>query len=145
MRKIIYKEIKNNKMKNLIILYIFILTLLMTNCNKPNENDYPSRPEEEEPNIKSQTYIKSEVYSSSVVNGKRKSNYRKSEREIHRSKKGKNPFRVRKYFENWEKRNGSPTLVKRKAWSNHPEERKFLDNEWRKTNLSPEMERVLIN
>ena len=105
MRKIIYKEIKNNKMKNLIIFYIFFLTLFMTNCNKPKENDYPSRPEEEEPNIKSYTYIKSEVYSSSVMNGKGNQTIEKVT-EIHRSKKRKNPFR--KYFENWEKGKYSP-------------------------------------
>lgn len=131
--------------RSIVWLAIFIcinIFLVSTRHSEDKEKDNYSPDSSDEPESRSYSYSKSEVYSSSNVNGKRRSNYRKNESEVHRSKRKNKPEVVRKYWEKWHRKNGGPIKVWKKAYSNARGERKYLRNKWKRSHLDSRNHKV---
>ena len=123
----------------ILILMLYLITFSSSKTYKGEEDDSG----DDKPVTRSHSYSKSFSYSSSNINGKKRSRYSKSENEEHRTKRGNNPAVVRKFNQKWDKRNDGPVVHQRKAYSNHPEERRYLRNKWRKRYYSRREEKVL--
>jgi hypothetical protein len=122
----------------ILILMLYLITFSSSKTYKGEEDDSG----DDKPVTRSHSYSKSFSYSSSNINGKKRSRYSKSENEEHRTKRGNNPAVVRKFNQKWDKRNDGPVVHQRKAYSNHPEERRYLRNKWRKRYYSRREEKV---
>ena len=130
------------KSNMMLFLLILIYLLVITKCRLHKEED--KEPKDDEPVVHSHTYSKSEIYSSSNVNRKKRKHYTKNESEEHRSKRGNRPAKIRRFQERWHKHNNQPTEIKRRAYTNYPGEKKYLKNKWRKTYLPKEKEKVFF-
>ncbi len=135
--------LENQMKKTLILISILILYLITFSSSKTHKSEEDDDSRDDKPVTRSHSYSKSVFYSSSNINGKKRSRYSKSENEEHRTKKGNNPALVRKFNQKWDKRNDGPLVHQRKAYSNHPEERKYLRNRWKKRYYSRREEKVL--
>lgn len=120
---------------------MFCLISISFAKTKKGEEDSDSK--DDEPVNNSHSYSKSVFYSSSNINGKKRSRYSKRESEEHRNKRGNNPAKIRKFHQKWDKRNDGPLVHQKKAFSNDPEERKYLRNKWRKRLYSEREEKVI--
>jgi hypothetical protein len=124
-----------------VLLALFVI--FPATENRSQEKDHQNEPKaDEEPVIRSHSFSKTEVYSSSNRNGKKRTNYSKNESEEHRLKRGNRPAQVRRYWEKWHRKNGGNTKIMKKAYSNVKGEKKILRNRWRKGFLTKNEEKV---